>query len=145
MEVRKKYIVDLTRDEKKKLKEIISSGKHSAKKISRAHLLLKANEGWTDKKIAKAITVDRTTVERIRKQFVEESFESAINGRRSKRVYKRKLEGKQEAQLIAISCGEVPEGRVRWTLHMLADKMVQLGYVENISHETVRKTLKKTN
>ncbi|MFH1846876.1 MAG: helix-turn-helix domain-containing protein [Candidatus Omnitrophota bacterium] len=143
--MKKMYIVDLTNDEQKKLKEIISSGKHSAKKIRRAHILLKANEGWTDAKISKALTVDSTTVERIRKQFVEESFENTINGRKSKRVYKRKLDGKQEAHLIAIACGESPEGSVRWTLHMLADKMVQLGYVENISHETVRKTLKKTN
>lgn len=141
----KKYIVDLTKDEKKKIKEIISSGKHSARKIRRAHILLKADEGWTDIKIAKALTVDTSTVERTRKQFVEESFEAVINGRKSKRVYKRKLDGKQEAQLIAVACSKAPEGSVRWTLHMLADKMVQLGYVGSISHETVRKTLKKRN
>ncbi len=127
------------------VKKIISSGKHSARKIRRACVLLKADKGWTDKKISEAADISRPQVERIRKQFVEESFETAINGRKSRREYKRKLDGKQEAQLITLACSESPEGTTRWTLKMLADKMVQLEYVENLSSETVRRTLKKTS
>lgn len=142
----KKYIVDLTVEEREELQGIISVGKHSARRILRARILLKADQGWTDNRISEALDVSIPTLERIRKLFVEEGLERALKGRQPKnRRSRRRLDGKGEAQLIAIACGEAPEGRSRWTLRLLADKMVELGYVDEVSHETVRQVLKKTN
>ena len=142
----KKYVVDLTGEEKEELQGILSVGKHSARRILRARSLLKADQGWTDKRISEALDVSIPTLERIRKLFVEEGLERALKGRQPKnRRSRRRLDGKQEAQLIAIACGEAPEGRTRWTLRLLADKMVELDYVDEVSHETVRQVLKKTN
>jgi len=141
----KKYIVDLTDDERKILKGIISSGKHSAKKIRRARILLKVDAGWSDKKIAGALDVSICAIEQIRKRFVANPFKDVINGCKSDRERIRKIDGKREAQLITIACSTPPEGSARWTLRMLADKMVRLDYVDSVSHETIRKTLKKTN
>lgn len=143
----KKYIVNLTDDERKTLKGIISSGKHTARKIRRARILLKADAGagCTDKKIAIALDVSICTIEQIRKRFVEYSFKDVVNGRKPNRKQIHKIDGKREAQLITLACSEAPEGSSRWTLRMLADKMVQLDYVDNVSHETIRKTLKKTS
>jgi len=139
----KKYIVKLTEEERKMLKGIISTGENPAKKILRAQAILKADKSWTDEKISEALDVNKATIERMRKQFVEEGLENVLKGRYGNRQYSRKLDGKQEAQLIAMTCGEAPEGRLRWTLHLLADRMVELKYVDSISHETVRQTLKK--
>lgn len=141
----KKYIVKLTREEKQYLKSIISSGKHAAKKILKARILLKANEGWTDAKIAEAFDVTIRTLERMRQQFVEEGLENFLQGRYKNRQYHRKLDGKQEAQLTALACSKAPEGRSRWTLQLLADRMVELQYVDSLSYQTVRNILKKTN
>ena len=141
----KKYIVKLTREEKATLKGIISSGKHSAKKVIRARILLKTDELWTDAKISEAFDIDIQCIERMRKHFVEEGLEKFLKGRRGNRQYFRKLDGKQEAQLIATTCSEPPKGRSRWTLQLLADRIVELKYVDSISHETIRKTLKKMN
>jgi transposase len=141
----KKYIVELTAEEHQKLEETITSGKHSARKMKRAQSLLKSDEGWSDNDISEAINISIPTLERLRKLFVEEGLERALSGRESKRVYTRKLDGENEAHLIALACSEAPEGRSRWTLSLLADHMVQLGYVDEVSYETVRRTLKKTS
>ena len=141
---RKKYIVNLSKSEKKGLQSMISSGKHSAKKLLKARVLLKADQGWSDQKISDSLDVTTRTLENMRKQFVEDGFDNFLQGRYSQRTYFRKLDGKQEAQLITIACSEAPEGRNRWTLKMLANEMVRLEYVDDISYETVRQTLKKT-
>ena len=141
----KKYIVKLTEEERNKLEKMISRGKRSAKKILRARVLLKADEAWTDEQITQALDVNVRTIERLRQQLVEEGFDSVLKGRTSTRQYLRKLDGKQEAQLTTIACSNPPKGHARWTLRMLADQMVQLDYVDNVSYETVRSVLKKTS
>lgn len=139
----KKYIVKLTKEERTILKGIISTGKNSVKKILRARALLKADDSWTDEKISEALEISLPTIERMRKHFVEEGLENVLKGRYGNRQYSHKLDGEQEAQLIAMTCSEPPPGRSRWTLHLLADGMVKLKHVDSISHETVRQTLKK--
>lgn len=143
---KKKYIVKLTPDEREELETLISSGKSSARKLTRARILLKADEDWTDKTISEALDVGTATVERVRKRFVETSLE-AINRRKPRRQYERKIDGNAEAYLIALTCSAPPEGRKRWTLRLLADRLVRLEEVdiESVSHETVRQVLKKTN
>jgi transposase len=141
----KKYIVELSQEERKSLREMISSGKSSAKKILRARVLLKTDDGWIDREIAEALEVTAQTIERMREQFVEEGFESFMAPRKSGRKYLRKLDGKQEAQLTTIACSEPPEGQARWTLRLLSDRIVQLDYVDSVSYETVRRVLKKTS
>ena len=141
---KKKYIVKLSLSEKKELKSIISLGKHSAKKLLKARVLLKIDQGWSDQKISDSLDVTTRTLENMRKQFVEDGFDNFLQGRYSQRRYFRKLDGKQEAQLITIACSEAPKGHSRWTLNMLANEMVRLEYVDDLSYETVRRTLKKT-
>ena len=143
MVANKKYIVKLSPEEREDLQAMIASGKHSAKKVLRGRVLLKADDSWADREIAEALEIHVITIERMRQQFVEEGFESFMTRRKSRRKYLRKLDGKQEAQLTTISCSQPPEGRARWTLRLLADRMVQLDYVESVSHETVRQVLKK--
>jgi transposase len=139
----KRYIIKLSKSEKQDLRCMISSGKHSAKKLLKARVLLKADEGWTDQKIAESFDITTRTLENMRKQCVEDGFENFLKGRYSQRTYERKLDGKKEAQLITIACSQAPEGYERWSLRMLASEMVRLEYVEEISYETVRQTLKK--
>jgi len=142
----KKYIVDLTDEQRNRLRELVRCGKHSARRIRYGHVLLKAHAGWTDQKISEALDIGIRTVQRIRQRFVQEGMEVALGARSGKpKPYRRKLDGRQEAQLIALACSEAPEGRTRWTLRMLADRMVELCYVDTVSHETVRRVLKKTN
>ena len=146
----KKYIVTLSDDERSELEKMIRSGKAPARKLMRARILLKADsaserEGWADADICRAVDVSAPTVWRTRKRFVEESFEAAVNSRRPGRHYKRKLDGDQEAHLIAIACSQPPEGRQRWTLRLLRTRMIELKLVESLSHETVREVLKKTS
>ena len=142
----KKYIVDLTDKEHNSLRELVRSGKHSARRIRYVQALLKADAGWTDQKISEALDIGIRTVQRIRQRFVEEGIEVALGARSHKpRPYRRKLDGEKEAHLIALACSEAPEGHTCWTLRMLADRMVQLCYVDSVSHETVRRVLKKTN
>ena len=141
----KKYIVDLQKEERRELQRIIRSGRHSARKIRWAHALLKAHDGWKDEEIAEALDISLPTVQRIRQRFVEEGLEVALGARSHKpRPYLQRLDGKQEAKLIAIACSKAPEGRTRWTLRLLADKMVELQVVERVSYQTVRRVLKKT-
>jgi len=140
----KKYKVSLTAEEREELHKMVKTGKSAAYKISRARILLKADEGWTDEDIMKALEVSIRTVERARQQFVEEGLTAALSRRKSRRVYERVLDGEREAQLIALTCSQPPKGRKRWTMQLLADKLVELGYVESVCDETVRQTLKKT-
>jgi len=143
--VRKKYNVKLTSEEKEQLHRLVSSGKERARKLTRARILVKADEGWTDMTICAALDVSRPTVERTRRRFIEEGFESSLTHRSPRRVYERRIDGDAEARLIALACSAPPQGRERWTLRLLADKLVMLEQVdmESVSYETVRQVLKK--
>jgi transposase len=148
--MKKKYIVTLTEEERQKLRALINRGKGAARKLMHARILLKADQelggpGLDDSTIAEQVQAGRATVERVRKEFVEEGFEAALNRRKPRRQYQRKLDGDGEAHLIALACSRAPEGRSRWTLRLLANRMVVLGEVDHLSHETVREVLKKTN
>ena len=145
-----KYKVTLTNEERTELEVLISAGKSAARKLCRARILLKADAGpggpaWEDGRISEALEVGRATVERVRKQFVEEGLEAALERRKPRRQYQRKLDGDGEAHLIALACSQPPDGRSRWTLRLLSDRMVALAYVEQVSYQTVRRVLKKTN
>ena len=139
-----KYKVELTQSERSALIETSGRGKPLARTVKRALALLKADEGLLDRKVAEAVSLSAATVARVRRRFVEEGLEAAINDRpRSGR--ERKLSGRQEAHLVAIACSNAPEGHTNWTLHLLADKVVELEFAGSISLETVRQILKKTN
>ena len=147
--MKKRYVVTLTDEERRSLRALVSSGKGAARKLTHARILLKADAGrglgWTDAAISEGVDVGTATVERVRKRFVEEGLEAALVPAKSSRVYERKLDGDGEAHLIALACSESPEGRHRWTLELLADRMVGLGHVDSLSYQTVRRVLKKTN
>ena len=148
--MKKKYPVILSDTERDDLKRLIATGTAPARKLTHARILLKADEsaqgaGWVDEKVADAVEVSQPTVSRVRKQYFEEGLEAALNRRPPKREYHRKLDGEQEARLVALACSQPPEGHARWSLRMLADRLVELEIVEDISHQTVRRTLKKTN
>lgn len=140
---RKKYIIDLTEEEHQELLAMTRKGEIKARKMKRALILLKADDGMTDREIVAALKVSVRTVERIRKRFVDGGLERALN-EDPRPGQKRKLDGRGEAQLIATACSEPPAGRDHWTLRLLGDKLVELGVVESISHETVRQTLTRT-
>ena len=147
-----RYNVTLTQEERTQLMQIIKKGGHQSQKVRRALILLNCDKGEygeqersTNEEIAKMLKVGVRTVERVKKRFVEEGLEVALNGKDSSRVYSRKLDGDAEAHLIALCCSDAPEGFSRWTLKLLADKMVELEYVDSVSRETVRQVLKKTN
>lgn len=145
----KKYIVRLTLEERKELEDLVSKGQTKAYRIKHANILLKADAdgpAWTDEEIAEAFCCHIRTVEAVRRRFVFKGMEAALE--RKKRATpprERILDGEKEARLIALSCSQPPEGRSRWTLELLADKMVELGIVEQISYQTVRRALKKTS
>ena len=141
--MRKKYLVTLTEAERTTLHDLTKKGKVAARKLTRAHVLLQADAGATDDTIAAALHIGRATVERIRKRFVEQSFEAALS-ERPRPGAKRKLDGKAEATLVAWTCSTPPDDRSCWTMQLLADKLVELTVVDSISDETVRRTLKKT-
>jgi transposase len=148
--MRKKYIVTLTEEERQTLREMLSRGKAAARKLTHARILLKADSrdgtpGWSDDAIAEGLDVGTATVERVRRQFVEEGLDAALERRRPRREYQRKLDGDAEAHLIALACGDPPEGRSRWSLRLLADRMVALEHVDEVSYQTVRRVLKKTS
>ena len=149
--MKKKYPVTLTEAERELLKSLIAAGTAPARKLTHARILLKADQspegpGWVDEQVADAVEVSQPTVARVRKQYVQEGLEAALNRRPPNRVYQRKLDGEQEARLIALACSEPPEGQARWSLRLLADKLVELEVVEEeeVSYQTVRRTLKKT-
>ena len=148
--MKKKYVVTLTEEERRMLQAMLSRGKAAARKLVHARILLKADASlggpaWNDAQIAEGLEVGGATVERVRREFVEEGLAAALERRKPRRQYVRALDGDGEAHLIAVACQKPPEGRSRWTLRLLADRMVQLGYVEQVSYQTVRRTLKKTN
>ncbi len=142
----KKYIVKLSEEERETLQELIAKGQASARKLAHARILLKADSseggpGWTDQRIAEAVEVSVATIERVRERLVEESLTAALTRHRSGTPRLRKLDGEQEAYLIALTCSKPQEGRERWTLQLLADKLVELRLVESIARETVRQVL----
>jgi transposase len=145
-----KYIVTLTEEERADLSGLISAGKGAARRLAHARILLKADQGpggpgWTDDAITVAVEVSRPTVERVRQRFVEEGLAAALDPRPPRREYRRKLDGEQEAHLVALSCSTPPAGQARWTLRLLADRLVELEIVDTVSYETVRQVLKKTS
>ncbi len=139
----KKYVVNLTKDERTQLLGLLKKGKISARKLCRAQILLHADGGASDTTIATAVQVDVRTVERIRKRCIEEGLEAALNEHR-RPGGKPKLDGRQEAFLIALACSAAPHGRRRWTMQLLAERVVEIGLVPSISDDTVRRALKKT-
>ena len=139
-----KYRVKLTESERDYLNDVGHKGKSSARKVKRALALVKSDEGLSDAKIAESLSISVPTVARLRKRFVVEGMDRVLN-ERPRRGRSRKLSGKQEAHLVAVACSEAPEGYTHWTLRLLAGKVVELGYSESISPETVRQILKKTN
>lgn len=148
--MRKRYTVILTQSEREQLKQLIAAGTAPARKLIHARILLKADQGpdgpgLVDQAIAEAVEVSQPTVSRVRKQFVEEGLEAALNRRAPRREYQRKLDGEQEARLIALTCSKPPAGQARWSLRLLADKLVELEVVDTVSFQTVRRTLKKTS
>ena len=148
--MKKKYPVILSDTERVQLKNLIAAGTAPARKLTHARILLKADQSpegpaWVDEQVAEAVEVSQPTVSRVRKQYFEEGMEAALNRRSPNREYHRKLDGKQEARLVALACSKPPEGQARWSLRLLADRMVELEVVEDISYQTVRRILKKTN
>ena len=140
----KKYIVTLTTVERQELLTLTRAGELSARKMKRAQILLKADENWRDKDIIEALNTSRSTVERSRKRYVEGRLEKALNDD-PRPGARRKLDGRSEAHLIALTCSDAPDDSDHWTLRALADELVELRLVESISHEAVRQYLKKTS
>jgi transposase len=139
----KLYRVDLSEPERASLLALIQKGKAAARRVRRAHVLLLADEGKTDAEIAAALHTGTATVERLRKRFVEEGLAAALS-EKPRPGARRKLDGKQEALLVALTCSAPPEGRRSWTMQLLADRLVELGVVEAVSDETIRRLLKQT-
>ena len=146
----KKYLVTLTRDERKHLETITRKGSHRSQKVLNALILLGCDQGefrerrLTNDEIASVLNVSMKKIDRVKKRFVEESFDIALNGHKPDRVYEKKADGDFEAHIVALSCSRPPEGFKRWSLRLLADKAVELDYIDSISYETVRRVLKKT-
>ncbi len=147
----KKYTVTLTAEERKELKQITSKGSHKSQKVINSLILLDCDEGEhqversTNKEIAKVLNISMRKIDRVKKCFVVDGFDITLNGRKGSRVYKKKADGDFEAHLVALSCSEPPKGFARWSLRLLADKVVELDYIDSISHESIRRVLKKTN
>jgi transposase len=147
--VRKRHVVVLSEEERARLHTMIGQGVASARVLTHARILLKANQGeagpgWTDAAIAVAVEVHPTTVTRIRQQYVTAGLDAALRRKPPARQYRRRLDGEQEARLVALACSAPPEGHKRWTLRLLADRLVALQVVESVSYETVRQALKQT-
>jgi len=144
-----KYIVELTSEERKKLSELVSKGKAAARKITHARVLLQANESengpaWTDSQISEAFGIHINTIHGIRRRFVEQGLQAALERKKQDTPSRKRIvDGEVEAHLIALRCGDPPNGKTQWNLHLLADKLVELEIVPSISHETVRQALKK--
>ena len=145
----KKYRVTLTPEERTELTALIRKGKADARKLAHARVLLQVDESAagpaaTDQQTAAALNLSTRTVERVRERFVEQGLAAALRPQPSTRRYERALDGAQEARLVALACSAPPSGKARWTLRLLAERMVELEVVDSLSHETVRQTLKKT-
>ena len=148
--MRKKYLVRLSETERAELEALVKTGRAAARKRVHVQILLKADEGehgpaWSDAAVSQALEVGVRTVERVRQCLVEAGLETALNGRPQARYKSPTLDGEHEAHLLAIACSAPPAGRTRWTLRLLADRMVELAYVDTVSYETVRQVLKKMN
>ena len=146
----KSFRVHLTEEDRRSLQALVAAGAAPARKLTHARILLKTDEGpsgpaWTDARIAEALEISAASVERVRKRFVTEGAETALNHRPPSRHRPRRLDGRQEAHLVALVCGDPPAGRARWTLRLLADHLVTLEIAESVSYQTVRRTLKKMN
>jgi transposase len=146
----KKYLVTLTAEEREPLGALLAGGRRSALTLTRARILLKADQAeggpaWDDARIAQALDCGLRTVERVRQRFVERGLEAALSRKKQGRPSRqRKLDGRAEAHLIALACSAPPEGRNEWTMQLLADRLVELEIVEAVSDETVRRSLQKT-
>lgn len=146
-----KYRFTLTQEERKELEAIVSKGKHNAQKVLNALILLNCDENAPEPRtlreqdIAGVLKISAMKLYRVKQRFVEEGLQIALNGRKGQRLYEKKADGEFEAHLVALSCREPPPGHVRWSLRLLADRVVELQYVESVSHETIRRVLKKTN
>ena len=146
----KKYIVTLTEDEREALGKLVFKGKHKSQNILNALILLGCDEGEfqtsrsTNEEMARVLNISMKKIDRVKKRFVEEGLNVALNGRKGSRIYTKKVDGDFEAHLVALSCSKPPEGFARWSLRLLADKVVELNYIDSVSHETVRRVLKKT-
>lgn len=147
----KRYVIRLSGEERKRLTALVSKGKVAARKRLHAQVLLKADvsaagAGWADRQIVEALGIGERTVQAIRQRCVEEGLDAALERKKQCRPSRQKvLDGAKEAQLVALCCGKVPAGQVRWTLRLLADELVRLEIVDSVSHETVRQALKKTS
>jgi transposase len=144
----KKYVVRLTAGQREQLRSMIHSGRESARTLTRARVLLKADEGRTDEGVADAVETSRGTAERVRKRFCAGGLDAALSDRpQPPRPHKRRIDGEAEARLVTLACSAPPDGRERWTLELLADRMVRLRYVDGgpVSGQTVRRVLKKTS
>jgi transposase len=145
----KKYFVTLTGGERTALSELSSKGKHRSQKILNALILLACDEGEfqkkrsTNKEISKVLNISMKKIDRVKKRFVEDGLEITLNGRKGSRIYAKKADGDFEAHLVALSCSDPPEGFARWSLRLLADRVVELDYIDSVSHETIRRVLKK--
>ena len=145
-----KYTVTLTADERTELEQIVRKGTHRSQKVLNALILLNCDRGpcqdqpIRNEDVAVVLKVSMRKIDRVKKRFVLEGLETALNGRKGERVYKKKADGDFEAHLVALSCSKPPEGFARWSLRLLAEQLVQLEYIESVSHETVRRVLKKT-
>ncbi len=137
----KKYVIDLKTDERETLSCLIASGTQRVRTLTHAHILLKADAGWTDQLISAALNVSVPTLERVRQHFVEEGLQAALNSRKTSRNYSRLMDGIQEAHLLALACRQPPTGHRRWSLRLLASEMVQLEYIEEVSHTTVHQVM----
>jgi transposase len=145
-----RYVVRLTEAERQRLEELLSKGRHAATTVTRARILLKADEseagpGWKDGAIVQALDTSLSTMHRVRQEFVDSGLEAALYRRKATGPRPRKLDGSQEARLIALACSPPPEGKSHWTLRLLAERLVELEIAETASYETVRRVLKKTN
>jgi len=145
-----KYTITLTSEERKELETMIDKGIHPVSKIKDALVLLNFDEGsdakkYTNQVVSDVVHTSMKTIDRVKKKFVEEGFDAVMHPGKSKRVYVKKFDGELEAHLVALCCSEAPTGYAKWSLRLLADKMVELQYVDNISHESIRQILKKTN
>ncbi len=146
--MRKRYVVYLTGEERERLEDLVRRGRAHARRLLYARILLKADadgpDRWTDERIAEAFEVSTATVARERRRYCEDGLEVALMPKKPGRPRRRVLDGRAEAHLLALSCSDPPEGRERWSMRLLADRMVELGHVDTVSHETIRRTLKKT-
>jgi len=144
----KKHIIKLSEEERTYLVEKIAAGVGAARSLRRARILLKADQGehgpaWSDEKICEALEIGKSAVYQIRKQYHERGLKGTLSRKKPDRIYERCLDGEAEAHLIALTCSEAPAGHGRWTLRLLKDQMIELAYVESVSHETIRTVLKK--